>query len=477
MISSLRNRLLITYMLVTILVLAVVAVSLFFFVINNPFGQRLVYQRLDSVVARVQTASRQDLAESRVDQFISAVDRIDQRFDARILILDREGSIVADSRSEDGLASESLDPYPEGGEELQHSEFRDLSRQKWLSSSVPLSRGLTLVVAQPGPRLLFFGSLLDDVLRPVLQAALLGLLVSIALAWLVAKWVVAPLRRMGLAARAVAAGDYSRAIPIEGPDEVRGLGEAFDEMVRQLDASQSSQRDFVANVSHELRTPLTSIQGFAQAILDGAAAEPHAQKHAAEVIFNESDRLRRLVEDLLDLARIDSGQVVFQRVPVDLGLVIRGVEERLSLRAAEQQVEFINLISELPLITGDGDRLAQVFTNLMDNASKHSPPGAQVTLRSAIAAGWVLIHIDDQGGGIPEEDLSRIFERFYRVDRSRKSGHVQGAGLGLAISRQIVEAHFGRLEVQSRMGHGSRFTVSLPIIRHDDETVIYRKKH
>ena len=163
-----------------------------------------------------------------------------------------------------------------------------------------------------------------------------------------------------------------------------------------------------------------------------------------------------MVEDLLDLVRIDAGQISFERKPVHLKALLSNAVEKMRLRAQENGVRLEDRIPALPIVIGDGDRLVQVFTNLIDNAIKHTPDGGVVVLRAGVSQGWVSIHIDDTGPGIPAEDLSRIFERFYQVDKARRGGQGRGVGLGLAISQQIVEAHQGRIVAQSSLGKGSR---------------------
>jgi signal transduction histidine kinase len=301
-----------------------------------------------------------------------------------------------------------------------------------------------------------------------LRSALVALAASVVLAWLISRWVSAPLQNTAEAARSVAAGDYDKRLVPSGPDEAHSLATSFNEMVHQVQGNQQAMRDFVANVSHELRTPLTSIQGYAQAILDGTATDA---KTAAGVIHGESERLGRLVEELLDLARMDTGQAPLERKPVELGQILAAIVERLKLKAANEGVQLQNEANSFPSLIGDGDRLAQVFTNLIDNALKHTPEGGEVRLKGETSSGWITVHIDDTGPGIPPEELSRIFERFYQLDKARSGSEPRGAGLGLAISREIVEAHGGSLEAQSVVGRGSRFTVRLPIVQPDDETL------
>jgi signal transduction histidine kinase len=172
--------------------------------------------------------------------------------------------------------------------------------------------------------------------------------------------------------------------------------------------------------------------------------------------------MRRLVEGLLDLARLDAGQGNLARGPVDLGALLRSVAEGLELRAAEKGIRLRQEVGPLPALAGDGDRLRQVFTNLLDNALKHTAQGGAVTVAAAASDGAVEVVVIDTGPGIPAEDLPRIFERFYQVDKSRKAAG-RGAGLGLAISREIVLAHGGSLRAESVVGLGSKFVVRLPI--------------
>jgi signal transduction histidine kinase len=313
----------------------------------------------------------------------------------------------------------------------------------------------------------------ENLARPLLLASGVGLVLAMLLAWYMSRSVVRPLQRVAGAAHAIAQGEYEQTAPATGPTEVRELAQDFNTMAHQVRASRDAQRDFVANVSHELKTPLTSIQGYSQAILDGTAEDPETIERAATVIHDEAARMGRMVTELLDLARIESGQVVMHQARIALDALLENVAERLKLRAQEAGVELLVRIAELPPVTGDGDRLAQVFTNLLDNALKHTPQGGQVELKANTLTpsgihrrgrNWpqaVEVSVSDSGEGIPAEDLSRIFERFYQVDKSRKrSGSV---GLGLAITREIVEAHGGSIKAESIMGLGTRFTVTLPV--------------
>jgi signal transduction histidine kinase len=462
MLSSLRSRLLATYLLVTGIVLALVAASLVFFLLRGPFVERQIRQRLDLLAALVAVREEriaQAISPEKLGQTLSRVGMPE----ARAVLLSAQGAVILDSRPGLPAVPPEVLLQSAGGEGPVETTYRDAAGRRWLALAQRLPSGRILLLAAPARTLRSLVALAGDLLLPLLQAGAVALLASVALAMLVTRWVVRPIQRMVAAAQGVANGEAQGRIPLSGPEEVRGLASAFNEMVERVDAGRRAQRDFVANVSHDLKTPLTAIRGFAQAILDGTASDEPARRQAASVIQAEADRLHRLVEDLLDLARIDAGQMAFSLAPLDLPGVLRGVAERLALKAAAKEVRIDNQVASLPNLAGDGDRLAQVFTNLLDNAIKHSPSGEAVSLTGEAERGWVTVHVSDAGPGIPAEDLPRIFDRFYQVDKARPADESRGVGLGLAISREIVQAHGGRLTAQSRVGAGSRFTVRLPL--------------
>jgi len=306
----------------------------------------------------------------------------------------------------------------------------------------------------------------SSLLVSVLLSGTAAFVLSIPLALWLARSLAGPLQRTAEAAERVAAGDYTTSLDIQVPDEARRLAQSFNTMTHAVEASQRSQRDFVANVSHELKTPLTSIQGFAQAILDGTAGDEQAIHRASSVIQGEAERLSRMVSRLLDLTRLESGEVSMAWSAVDLAKLARSSADRFALLADHKQVCLtLDLPDSVPII-GDGDRLTEVVTNLIDNALNHTDPGGRVGLAVADANDdSVTLSVTDTGRGIPAEDLPRIFERFYQVDKSRSrqtTAGQPGVGLGLAIVSEIIRAHSGRVNVESVLGVGSRFTVTLP---------------
>ena len=471
MFNSLRFRLFLSYLLVVAVSVLFIGLALFFLIRSNPAIERIDYLRLNEIV---RTTVRRDPPPATTDvrALTEYARRLAADHEARVLFVTRSGAVEIDSDSLDGSPTAGLTQVQPlvGNADRDRGLVRDADGHTWAFLVAPglLPSGLRLVLLDQRTGPLQF--LLSNFLAPLFQSACLGTATSVVMALLIAYWLTSSLRRFSEAASAVAKGDLDHTVPTTGPAEVRSLARSFNDMVARVKASQLAQRDFVANVSHELKTPLTSIQGFSQAILDGAEQNP---AHAARIINDEAARMRRLVDGLLDLARLDAGQSALQRGPTDLAAILHSMIEKLTLRANEKNVTLRADIQPLPSVVADGDRLAQVFANLLDNALKHTPGGGTVTLLASAASGVVTVTVADTGAGIPANDLSRIFERFYRVDKSRAAG--QGYGIGLAISKEIVQAHGGTISAESVMGLGTKFTVRLPVAQSGDTTVAKRR--
>ncbi len=472
MFSSLHSRLWLTYAFLVATALLVVAVIFFIYLLNNPLVYRQTGQRLAAVEA-VLLADQAEWSDLPVDQLRTFLMRQDKLFNIRLLLISPGRQVIADSRA--GLAS-SLETRRFFRLLRLNQTVADADGKPWLFAVHKLDNGNFLVTAVPRPAATLLNVLTDELLPPFLIGGVLALVLALFLAFWMARWVADPLQRLVRAAQQFSGGE-AKPLPLEGPDEVRELAGSFNEMTARVQSGQQAQRDFVANVSHELKTPLTSIQGFAQAILDGTASTPEQQKQSVQVIYDEAGRMYRMVLDLLDLARLDAGIADLQRAPVDLVALLNGVGERFAPQARAAGVTLkVQLAAGLPSIIGDGDRLAQVFINLVDNALKYTPSGGQVRLGAVLAGDDVEISVADSGAGIPPETLPRIFDRFYQVDASRTGGVHHGAGLGLAIVREIVRAHGGKMNVRSMVGQGSEFIVRFPLVNPDVSTLARRKK-
>ena len=234
--------------------------------------------------------------------------------------------------------------------------------------------------------------------------------------------------------------------------------------ISELRRLERARRDFVANVSHEFKTPLTAIQGFAETLLGGALEDESNRRRFLEIIRNHAIRLGSLTDDLLKLARVEAGQFPLKLESVEIGTVIAPCLETARLNAAQKNLSVEALYSpDLPMVNGDAGSLQQALQNLLDNAVRYSPPGGSITISAAAEGGNVVISVTDTGPGILKADQERIFERFYRTDSAR-SRELGGTGLGLSIAKHLVEAHGGRVRVQSDVGSGSTFSIIVPAI-------------
>jgi signal transduction histidine kinase len=297
----------------------------------------------------------------------------------------------------------------------------------------------------------------DSVMNVVIAAAVVAVIASITLAVILARRLARPLAPIGSAARRVADGDYAARVPRDGPEEVASLADSFNQMAASLERQESMRRDFIANAAHELRTPLTNLQGYLEALRDGVIT---ADRATYESLHEEADRLVRLSRSLDALAEGDAGTSLPTLVDLDLAVAIGSA---LELATPSIERAGLRLEADLPVslpARADPDRLAQVLANLLSNAVRYTPSGGIISVRAERRPGDVLISVVNTGDGIPAEDLDRVFERFYRVEKSRDRER-GGAGIGLAIVKQLVEQGGGRVGADSRDGL-TRFWFSVP---------------
>lgn len=294
----------------------------------------------------------------------------------------------------------------------------------------------------------------------LLIAAAIALAISLLFAFLLARHLSRPLHEITQAAVAVADGDYSRQVGIQSSDEIGQLADAFRHMTAQVQKSQDQQRQFVINVSHELKTPLTAINGHVQALKDGIASDPEDVARSLEVISAETGRLKRLIDDLLNLAKFDAHQFELRNSTVHLGDLLPSVVSGFEGEARERSIELGLEEGEDIILNTDPDRLRQVLTNLLQNSLAHTPSGGSVRIKYDSGAGQARIAVSDSGSGISEADLPHVFDRFYRSGEGTLEA---GLGLGLPISRELAQAMGGDISVATSEGGGSTFTVILPL--------------
>lgn len=291
-------------------------------------------------------------------------------------------------------------------------------------------------------------------------AILAALLAAVAVSLFFSRRIVSPLQSLTGVSQRIAEGRYDERVTIHGADEIAQLGESFNQMAEKLETTEAMRRRLIGDVSHELRTPLTSIKGYMEGLIDGvlpASPETFAQVH------READRLGRLVDDLQELSRVEAGAFPLDVHPASLPALLETTARRLAPAYESKEVRLtLSLPPDLPQVLADEDRLIQVLTNLLGNALMYTPAAGEVTVTAAPTGGEVQVSVKDTGIGIPAESLPHIFDRFYRVDKSRSRQEGGGSGIGLTIARALVEAHGGRIRVESAgAGQGSTFIFSL----------------
>jgi two-component system sensor histidine kinase BaeS len=298
----------------------------------------------------------------------------------------------------------------------------------------------------------------------LLEAGGAALLVAMLLVLLVSRSLTRPLSQLALASEDIAAGNYSRRVAIRGTDEIGMLGTAFNRMAEAVERARKVERDFLANVSHELKTPLTSLIGFSQALVDGSLRTEAERTRAANIVHEESERVLRMAQELLDLARVEAGSISFHISAVDLGAQLQQELEIVRPRADARQLQLALAVpAELPPVAADPERLHQILDNLLDNAVKYAPDGSTITTTARFDSGSVETMVSNPAS-VHRPDPARMFERFYRADPSR-SAAAGGVGLGLAISRELAVAMKGRLWADIDDSGNLRIHLLLPASR------------
>ncbi len=450
-----KNRSLLFRLIAAFSVVVIVALLAVFI-----FMTRSTAAEFDRFKERLDTQRASDLRIALVGYYVSAgnwtgvqpyVKHIGGLWDWRIIVTDTAGTVVADS--EDALLGMPYGGSPEADTIV--SPIGDTA-----------SFGTLYVEPQtpPGAE----RALLTLALNRIGLFLLLGLLVafaaSVALAGLMSRRILAPVESLRVAVQRLGAGDLTQRVDKVERGELGELASAFNSMADALQHSNHVQRQMIADIAHELRTPLSNIRGYIEAVRD-RVVEPDEETIAT--LDGEALLLSRLVDDLQELSIVEAGQMAMEFQPEDLAELVMHATDAMAASAAARDVRIEKrLPDDLPLVSIDYHRIGQVLRNLLDNALAHTGAGGLITVDVEPAGDRVLVSITDTGEGIEPEDLPFLFDRFYRADRSRTRA-TGGSGLGLTISKRLVEAHGGQLLVESERGVGTRFFFTLPVF-HDD---------
>lgn len=299
------------------------------------------------------------------------------------------------------------------------------------------------------------------ILQIFLIAALLALVVSFLTVYYLSYRLTRPLRDMLQATRHYAEGDFSYKVKVKGSDELAQLAQAFNSMAMALSTLESTRRSFVANVSHELKTPMTSIGGFIDGMLDGTIP-PESYNRYLQIVSDEVRRLSRLVTGMLNMSKLEAGEMQINAKSFDISSDIFKTLLSFEKKISEKNIEIVGLDKmESVMVNADEDMLMQVVYNLIDNAVKFTPDGGYILIKDYRDSEKVFVSIRNSGAGIEREELSKVFERFYKIDKSR-SYDVKGAGLGLYLCKSIVELHGGEIRVDSKVGEYTEFAFWIP---------------
>ena len=367
----------------------------------------------------------------------------------RLVLTDLQDLVVADSH--DGVIGQYLGANNTSRHMASVSGIEGPIGTLWFSPGVPTGVSPDLVAGAEvsGPSL----SLL------LILSGLLAVGVAMILTFFVSHRILRPLETLARVSRQAAGGDFTVRAQVQSRDEVGELTRTFNTMLVELSRTEELRRNLVGDVAHELRTPLTNIRGYVEGISDGVM-QPDAETLAS--IRGEIHLLTRLIEDLQDLALVESGQMQLKLRSCDLGDLIRDATLAVQLQAQEKSISLeVDQACRLP-IHADSQRVSQVLRNLLVNAITHTPTGGRIQIWARQVEGRVEVSVKDNGPGIAVEDQPYVFERFFRVDKSR-SRATGGVGLGLTITRRLVEAHQGQIEVISQAGEGAEFRFTLPL--------------
>ncbi len=478
---SLRAKFVLAYTLVALFAIAAISLAAFLGVVVN-FGrfqsEQLNPQASDLAmqVGKAYTTNGDDLRKAAYSMFLPSRDRSV----GTLWLIDAQKHVIINPPFTNSNQTNTSAVQAALTEALKGQEVTgtlpgapstylgvDLERRPFVAEPIrangetngAIVGALALLSVSPRPGVPLFT---DTVVRVLLVTVLVTALIVALMGLLLSRSVTRPLALLTAAASNMADGDYSHRVPVRTKDEVGQLAMAFNEMaaaleqdIGELRRQEALRRELAANVSHDLATPLTAIQGFTEALLDGVIEDERQREETLRVIAKEVVRLRRLVDDLGHLSRVESPSLSLELSPLNLATL---VDETLAVLQPELEAKGVqarNLLGpETPLALADTDKLTQVLLNLLDNALRYTPRGGEITISATVETGRVRVVVQDTGAGIAPEHIKRIFDRFYRADASR-NGATGGSGLGLAIVKAIIEAHGGQVGIDSTPGKGT----------------------
>jgi signal transduction histidine kinase len=436
-------KLLLSYVLVILAVIGTVS----FFVIRST--EKEIEERVESSEQLHMTRMENMLTDYYFEGWAgvqSLVKEMSTLYDKRVVVTDGNGIVVGDS-DKTLLGKTFNDDWPS---------------QILFSSKDSTAIGTLYVSPESSADIVLTRDLGDSINRFLLWGGVLAIIVALALTFVLSRRFSSPVQSLAVTARRLGEGDFSQRAQIRDKGEMGEFAQTFNFMADNLERADKLRRDFIADTAHELRSPLYNIRGYVEAIQDGVT---RPDKKIIGSINEEVLLLCRLVDDLRELAIAESGKLRLSFQPEKVADLVGHALVTLQSEAEAKEISIsVDIPDDLPPVKADFQRIVQVIRNLLDNAIIHVSRKGEVAVTAREKGGQVEISIIDNGEGIPREDLSNIFERFYRVDKSR-SRATGGSGLGLTIAKYLVEAHDGKIWAQSELGRGSCFTFILPVFK------------
>jgi signal transduction histidine kinase len=397
---------------------------------------------------------------------------LDQTFDTRIWVFNRQGKIIATSTKDEVSIGKSVAPsivekVLKGEYAVNNLEFEGLE-EPMISTVVSWGKednvygGIVLHAPVLGIK-----ETIGQIRETIVWATLFGILFSTAMVSYLSWSISRPLRKIDRAASKIGMGNYSERIHIDYADEIGDLANTINTMAEKLEKIDQERKkldqirnDFLANVSHELRTPMTAMQGFLEALQDGLIPDEGRRKYY-DVMYHETTHMNRLVDDIMDLIKLENKEIDLAKHPVEIEPLLNKVAFKLKQEAEEKGIDIqVRVKNELPKAYADRDRLEQIVVNLVKNAVKFTEEG-MVTIHGEQDGAYILLKVSDTGMGISEMDQELIWERFFKVDRGRSKNN-KGTGLGLAIVKELVDLHNGEIKVESVIDKGTTFSIWIP---------------
>lgn len=443
-----RHKLLFRFLLAFTLVIVVTIGSIFFFLYQTTRSEigRSEERMADMQAGRIEFELSQYYHLQRSWEGIQPfVEQWGNLYGWQIILTDKQGEVVADSEGE--LLGEQYHPDSPGR----------VIFPPWAEGAIGtlyINRGA------PGVDISSLAILYNSVGRFFLWGGLVAVAIALLLTFFLSRRILAPVKALTSAAKRLGRGDFSQRVKVKDKSELGELAQSFNTMASDLERAEKLRQNMVADVAHELRTPLSNLRGYLEALHDGVI-KPDAK--TIRSLGEEAALLSRLVDDLQELSLAEAGKLKLNCQTEDIAALINQTVKAGQGQAAAKGVSVtVDLPGKLPPVDIDSHRISQVLRNLLENAIAHTAKEGSVIVAAKQQGKWLKISVTDTGEGIPAQDLPNIFERFYRVDKSRARA-TGGSGLGLTIAKRLVEAHGGKIEARSKLGKGSRFSFTIPV--------------